>query len=84
LYEERIVLVRARSFEEAIAKGETEARTYARENSAISYLESADAYQLFDAELEEGTEVFSLMRESALDEDEYIRRFFQTGKERTR
>jgi len=34
--------------------------------------------------LEDGDEVFSLIRESELAPDDYISRFFDTGKERQR
>lgn len=56
LVEERIVLLRARSFDEAIAKGEKEAKQYAKgtyrnvygQTVKARYLKACDAYELYD------------------------------------
>jgi hypothetical protein len=45
------------------------------------YLELAQAFRLFDAPAN-GAEVFSLMRSSPLESDEYLDAFFDTGSER--
>jgi hypothetical protein len=67
LVEERVVLVKARSFEEAIKKGEAEAREYARQTrhrnpygQAVRsrYLGYCDAYLVDDRPIE-GTEIYS-------------------------
>jgi hypothetical protein len=79
LYEERITLWQATSLEEAIALAEAEALDYAGDMD--EYLEIAQAYQLLDGP-KHGEEVFSLMRSSALDPDEYLDAFFDTGTER--
>ena len=79
LYEERITLWQATSLEEAIALAEAEALEYAGEMD--EYLEIAQAYQLYD-EPGHGVEVFSLMRTSRLEPDEYLDTFFDTGDER--
>lgn len=82
VYEERIVLVRADSFEGATRKSKEEALTYASEG--IEYLGFVELYHLFDADVGDGSEVFSLMRTSSLDSDAYIARFLDTGAERSR
>ena len=79
-YEERITLWRAGSLSQAIEMAEVEAREYA---AAISdgpdtYLGLAQAYHLAD-ELGSGAEVFSLIRHSDLEPDEYLSTFFDTG-----
>jgi pentatricopeptide repeat protein len=79
-YEERITLWRADSFEEAIALAEAEASEYARD-TGLRYLDLAQAYQLAD-EVDHGAEVFSLMRDSGLQPDDYLDTFFETGTER--
>ncbi len=79
LYEERITLWQATSVEEAIALAEAEAEDYAGDED--EYLEIAQAYLLFDAPTQ-GAEVFSLMRSSKLEPDEYLDAFFDTGSER--
>lgn len=66
-FEERIVLLRAESFDEALSKGEADARQYADgngwlnsagENVRTRYLEGLDAFSLSD-EATEGEEVYS-------------------------
>lgn len=80
LYEERITLWQASSMEEAIALAEGEAGEYADEED--DYLDLAQAYKLFDDPVAQGAEVFSLMRSSRLEPDEYLDAFFDTGEER--
>lgn len=81
LFEERVVLIRATSPHEAIRKAEEQARKYAAENGVTWVEEYICTYEMFDEELGEGTEVWSLMRRSALDEAQYLRRFYSTGSE---
>lgn len=66
LVEERVVLIRARSFDEAIKKGEKEAKEYLSEYKnfygqkvRLRYLEVCDAFELFDEPNENGVEVYS-------------------------
>jgi hypothetical protein len=47
----------------------------------VEYTGLAQAYWLVD-EPTNGTEVFALVRESALETDDYLDRFFDTGNER--
>jgi hypothetical protein len=66
LIEERIVLFRASGFDDAITRAETEARRYAKtihrnpygQKVVTRYLESCDAFKLFDSPAA-GVEVFS-------------------------
>lgn len=77
-YEERIVVFRAASFDDAIAQAEREAQDYcqsAAEGVEIRYEEYAHAFHLFEHELKHGTEVFSTMINSTLvPDDDYIAR----------
>jgi hypothetical protein len=83
-YEESITVWHAASFEDAIAKAEPAAREYA-ELCDGEYLELAQAYFIGDDEqITEGTEVFSLIRNSDLEPDDYLTTFFDTGDERQR
>ena len=66
LVEERIVLIKARSFDEAIKKGEKEAENYLAEYKNFygqkvkqRYLKVCDAFELFDKPNKNGIEVFS-------------------------
>ena len=84
-YEERIVIVRADSFDEAIAKAERYSKDY--EDETKVYTGYAMAFHILDEDgssLGEGVEVFSLMRDSDLDPDEYLDRFHDTGRERAK
>lgn len=78
-YEERITLWRAESFEEAIEQAEAEALQYTEDRG--EYLDFAQAFRLFD-EPGEGAEVFSMLRDSELEPDEYVTAFFDSGLER--
>lgn len=79
LYEERVTLWRADSFDEAIERAEAEAGEYAKCLS-LRYLRLAQAYRLSDLP-GDGTEVFSLYRESDLDDKAYLDAFFDNGTE---
>lgn len=78
-YEERITLWRAASMDAAIALAEADAEEYA-EDLESEYAGLAQCYR-FDGEPEQGAEVFSLIRRSRLEPDDYIDRFFETGGE---
>ena len=84
-YEERITLWRATSFEEAVERAEAEALEYADlgEDEGHEYLGYAQAYHLF-VDPADGSEVFSLIRDSDLDPEDYVDRFFDSGSERQR
>ena len=82
-YEERIILLRAHDFDDALRRAEEEARGYAGSLEGVEYLECLDCYHLFEDVVGDGTEVFSLMRDSELGPRDYISRFFQTGSERS-
>lgn len=81
-YEERITLWQADSAEEAIERAEAEAEEYAAsiDQAEVEYIGLAQCFHLFD-EPGDGAEVFSLMRDSDLDPDDYLDAFFDTGDE---
>jgi hypothetical protein len=82
-YEERVLLVRAASFDEAITKAEQLSKDY--EGETTTYVGYAMAFHVADENgpcIGEGVEVFSLMRTSDLDVDAYLDRFHDTGNER--
>jgi hypothetical protein len=80
-YEERIIVLRAVSFDHAIARAEEEAKTYAVETDA-DYLDFVTVYELPEDTLGDVTEVFSLLRDSDLTPKAYLNRHFDTGRER--
>jgi hypothetical protein len=81
-FEERITLWHAGSFDAALEAAEVEALAYAEFSGAEYLADFGQAYQLADVPPRNGTEVFSLIRYSALDSAAYIDRFFDTGRER--
>ena len=92
-YEERVILVRADGFDEALSKAQTEARKYADmrwlnargEAVETHFLEVLDAFMLFDEELAEGCEVYSKMLFVAptSTDDELVERGLGTVAEQT-
>lgn len=80
-YEERVTIWRARGVSDAIVEAEREAGDYADGLADVRYVGLAQAFHMFD-EPENGAEVFSLMRQSDLEPDAYVARFFDTGSER--
>ena len=80
LYEERMTLWRADDLDEAIALAESESATYAEANN-VEYLGLAQGYWLVDPP-SQGAEIYSMLRASELDPDDYLDRFFDTGHER--
>jgi uncharacterized protein DUF4288 len=78
-YEERITLIRARSFTEAVRKGETEAKRYAKGTGRVEYLGFISVFHLFDSKVGDGTEVFSIMRSISLSKKAFIDRHYDDG-----
>ncbi|MFE5947126.1 hypothetical protein [Streptomyces sp. NPDC056480] len=75
-YEERVVLFRARSLDDAIALAERESAAYARE-SDFEVLDMVQAYRISDddEQVGAGTEVFSQLHAVDLREDEFLDRY---------
>ena len=83
VYEERIVLIRADSDDEAMQKAERFAEQYAAA-CGFDYLGHVMTYHMPESVIGDGTEVFSLMRTSPLGADDFIRRYFSDGTEHAR
>ena len=81
LYEERVTLWSAASFEEAHRLAEKEGRQYAKEAGCV-FVASTDSFQLFDDELSPGVEVYSSMRGSNLQPSDYRVTFCVTARDR--
>jgi hypothetical protein len=80
VYEERVVLFEAENFDEAVDIAESEAMCYAEEECG-EYLGFVNVYSLFSDDIFEITEVYSSMRRSGLNKDDYIDKFYDTGGE---
>lgn len=81
LYEERITLWQADSIYAAIEAAEREALAYAEQNG-FTFIGLSQAFWMFSELQGEGTELFSLLRESDLEPSEYLDHFHDTGFER--
>ena len=79
-YEERVTLHEATSFGDAVIQAEKHANSYAEKENG-EYLGFADAYKLYDSKMKEGMEVYSCMRKSHLEPEDYIDYFYDTGDE---
>jgi len=77
VFEERIVLFRAASFEEALAKGEAEAERYAKDWPHPKRLDYLVACAIHDEALQEGDEVWSCLRDLNISDEEYLRRIYE-------
>ena len=86
LYEERITLWECDDIDEAIELAENEAGLYMLKNDHASCLKFYQAYWLDDEidNLVNGSEMYSLLRESDLNKDDCLDRFFDTNHERCR
>ncbi len=82
LYEERITLWQASSIDQAIELAEEEAAAYASDGD--EFLCYSQAYALDESIPASGVEIFSLLRESDLEPEQYLDAFFDTGAERQR
>ena len=81
LYEERILLWKAETLEQAIDMAEAEAEEYEK-LANCTYCGLAQGYYTYIDSPKSGSEVFSLMRENELSPGEYLDFYFDTGKER--
>jgi hypothetical protein len=80
MYEERVIAVAANDLDEAIRRGELEGAEYANV-LGIEQLGLVQAFAMYD-DLVDGAEVFSLVRQSPLEQEVYLTQFFDTGTER--
>jgi hypothetical protein len=81
LYEERITLWRASSFQEAFALAEAEAAEYAR-SSTCTFVRATDSFHLFEDSVSHGSEVWSVMRGSGMEPELYAETFCATPRDR--
>lgn len=81
VYEERVVLLRARSFDEAIELGEKEAEEYTQSLDGVKYMGFINVYHLFDKRMRHKAEVYSIMRENKMSKKEFLDRYYDDGTE---
>jgi len=76
IYEERIILIKAKDWDSAKKKAEAEANIYCDDSTATEFTGFLDVFHLFDETLGDKTEIFSSMQTSDLDSDEYLSQFY--------
>ena len=83
VYEERVVILRATSFDDAIEQGETEAQQYVEVvgKGSISYAGFISAYHTGETELADKMEVYSLMRKTTLSREAFLTHYYDDGTE---
>jgi hypothetical protein len=75
VYEERVIVLRARDADDAIVRAEEEAVRYAKAAAdGTEYLGAVDVYEMFDG-VEDGAEVFSLLRSTPLAPKAFLDRY---------
>lgn len=72
MFEERVVILRASSDEEALQKGRDNAHRYAASDPNPKMLDHVVAFALWEAALKEGEEVWSCLRELKMSDAEFL------------
>lgn len=81
-FEERVVLFRAASFEDALTKGEAEARRYSADSPRYHMLNHLVAYYIHsDDVLCDGDEVWSSVREVDTTDELFLKKVFEDETE---
>lgn len=80
LYEERIIILKAVNYDEALDKAQSNAQHYANDVET-TYSGYSEVFNLFDENPTDGSEVFSTMRSSKLSVKTYLDKFVATGHE---
>lgn len=85
VFEERIFFVKSREFGEAFDKAQEAAGKYVSENQTekckTTFLACVGIFIVQDP-IEDGVEVFSMLRESNMSSVDYLKLHYQTGSER--
>jgi hypothetical protein len=85
VFEERIIFVKACEFDEAFDKAEKAGGKYAGKNQTeknkTTFLACVGIFIVQDP-VEDGVEVFSMLRESNMPSENYLKLHYQTGSER--
>lgn len=79
-FEERVVVFRAASSEEALAKGRAEAQRYAERETHPTLLDYIVAFGTWEEELREGEEVWCCLRETDISDEEFLHRVYENER----
>lgn len=75
-FEERILLVRAASFEDAELKARAEASDYLSNLPGVKLIGCVDIFHIFGNDISDCTEVYSIFYDSSLAPKKYIDKFY--------
>ena len=81
-FEERVVLFCAASFEEALVKGEEEAKRYCESWPHPNLIEHLVAFSIQEEELRDGNEVWSCIRYLDVTDEEFLSRVYDGEQKR--
>lgn len=82
-YEERVVLLLANSLGHAIERGEEEAAGYVAAVGDAEYTGFISVYKLGEQEIGDRSEIYSLMRKTDMETDDFLDRYHDDGNECT-
>ena len=77
LLEERIIVIKAQSFDDAQAQAIKNAEAYTGSLDNAKFVAIADIFHVFDETIESGTEVYSRMNEVEGDVNKYIESHYE-------
>lgn len=77
LFEERVVIFRASSPEEALEKGRAEAKQYSTSDTQPRMLAHIVVFCIWEEELDEGEEVWSCLRQLEIPDEEFLDRVYE-------
>ncbi len=75
-YEERIVLLKAKSKKQALKLAKKEAKDYAKDSEVTKLIEITDVFALYDEKIGDKCEVFSSKNISLLEPPDYLETFY--------
>ena len=76
IYEERIVLIKAKNFDAATEKAEKNARKYCKDDDYCEFAGLVDVFELFGKKIADKSEVYSSMQTTDIEPDEFLRKFY--------
>ena len=80
MFEERVVVFRAASSEEALVKGRAEAQRYTEGETHPKLLNYIVAFGIWEEELREGEEVWCCFRETDVSDEEFLDRVYDNER----
>lgn len=82
-YEERIIVLRAGDLHKAIKRAEEEAHEYSARLEGVEFTGFVAAYDIGEDEIDDLSEVYSVLRDSDLEANPFLDRYYDDGSERT-